>query len=353
MDTLQASPRAQLATLYRHAAALALVLVALAGCSVSGPSTARLVSIEYRPDDTSLSKQDTFFSYFDSGFLDKVEIEVDGDEVQEQLFNYEDERLASVVITQRQGDEAVEYTAEYAYDGDLVTSADLTYQGTLSSVYGPIDVDGGGEGTLEYNSDDRLLSSELTLDATYRQTVDAGGQIFSIRQQYESSETLSYTWDDAELVSEDSEAEEETVSFVDDVEDSRARNRTESSSDYSYTEGVLTEVEEETVYSQDGVDAREERVLDVEFNGDGQIREVTGTQKYADIESEYEVEITYDDEGRISRIEDQDGNRWSFDYDGTETMRGVTVSSNVLPPFIDIEGRQVFETISAQNHVRF
>jgi hypothetical protein len=34
---------------------------------------------------------ETIFSYFESGFVDKIEYEVDGDERWAQLFNYDDQ----------------------------------------------------------------------------------------------------------------------------------------------------------------------------------------------------------------------------------------------------------------------
>ena len=92
-----------------------LIIVAglISGCSPTGPSRARLELIEFTPDDTNANKTETIFSYFESGFVDKIEYEVDGDERWEQLFNCDDQDQLESTELKIEGD--VSYSVEQTY----------------------------------------------------------------------------------------------------------------------------------------------------------------------------------------------------------------------------------------------
>ncbi len=333
--------------------------VAAVGCTPQGPAASRLARIEFTPDDTNADKTEVIFSYFDSGYLDKVEYEVDGDEVWEELFNFDDSgQFLGQSREYKEGN--IQYTidATYTWSDGRITRGEIggggsgSYDSNGTNV--DYDVDISGDVTLTYNDAGLVTVVESNLETKLDQTVEAASGDVELRYADTTAEEVNNTWNDEGLLTRQSSTNDREVEESQDgVETGSSRTETESDEDYAYTDGVLTGAEGDSTYTANNADTRTQYEVSVDFNEDGKLTQMEGTSETNNVETDVEVEITYDDEGRISRIEDRDGNRWDYEYDGTDDALGVTFHPDLLPAFIDIKGTQVMSAVGSQSHLGY
>jgi YD repeat-containing protein len=327
----------------------------------TGPSRARLALIEYTPDDTTEEKVETIFTYFDSGFIDKIEREVGGDEVSEILYYFDDMDRLKIIEHKYKGDGDFSYVLDtnISYNDEGRASA-VTLDGSWSWTQ---DVNGTSvnyeyvwdDGTeYSYDESGRSLASEKDNTTLLTYAYEESGEEYQGRSETNITGETKYTWTNDGLLSKIVyEADENESSSTNGVDGDNSRSVIESQSDINYLDGTVNEIEsEETITSGDDF-TRTINEYSTDFNEDGKLTQIERTSETNNIETDSELEITYDDEGRISAIEDRDGNEWEFEYEGTEPTKGVTFHSRLLPLFIDLEGKQVMEAVGLVEHLSF
>lgn len=343
-----------------------LVLLALAmalGCE-SGPSNLRLSSIEYTPDNTSSPKEEFVFSYFESGFLDKVEFEVDGDEQWTETFWFDD---ATKGLTRKVREfEDVNNTisdASFEWANGRIetvvetTSAKRVEEGDFE---GTSTFTATGERVADYKFDDagNIESVDATTDLTQTNTFESefGDSRSSSRTSVGTMTENTFGSDGllkSRLVTTDREYVTSQGDRDDDSDDFRTRTSSENESNLRYTDGILNSIETENV-ARDGDDReRSESELTFDYDTDGKVADIETETRIDSERYEDRYRIDYDDEGRIIEIKDRDGNSWEYNYVEGQTVSGVTLSTGILGEMVDLEGNLTLDAMDLPTHLSY
>lgn len=335
-----------------------LLALALTGCAPAVPSTARLVGITFTPDTGETVTTD--IEYDSDGRPERAEVQRGGTEIQEELFSFDgDGQLAEIVFTETNGDFSLTTTVSYTWSEGRITQVSSEGSGVDDPEGDNVAYTTSSEREINYDDQGRISGNEVTATVRLEQTLDF--IIFETDVQVDITETTdeTYDWDDDGTLAE-VEGDQSTLSVQ--TQDEEETSRTEASAvqtlalryadDGKPEESTLTTSRTETDGEGNETTATETATWELSYTDEGQLDEVD--ESYALNEGDPvtdNVEMRYDDNGRIEEIEDDDG-RWEFEYED-EAAAGATFRSNRLPTFFDIAGRPAPGVVGVPTHLGY
>lgn len=337
----------------------ALVVPALGACGPQIPSTARLVTVTYTPSAEGGSVEETSLSYDDNGRPERAETEVDGVEVYEEVFTFDDEGKLEQIETEQKDGLSLTNVLTYEWSDGRIVSVSGEGTGVRDPQGDNILYTTSSDRNLEYDDQGRL--SEVTLDSVLHLSQTVTIPILNIDIVYEvtSSDDVTdrYDWNDQGELTELSTARSNTTLYEQDDEETGRSTETETRTlGFGWEDGKskslelalsVTSVEGDTTTESTGT-----ATLDIDLNDDGQVSGVDESYVDNGTTSSDSLDVEYDEEGRITSLENADGDRWEFEYDD-EPVSGVTFRSARMPVLFDMAGRASPGTVGSPTHLGY
>ncbi len=334
-----------------------VLLVALTGCGPVVPSTARLVSITYTPDtgDTVTTE----LEYDSDGRPERAEVQRGGTEIQEELFTFDgDGQLSEIAFTETDGAFTLVTAVSYEWAEGRITRVTSEGAGVDDPEGDNVIYTTSSERDIDYDDQGRISGNDITASVTLEQTLDF--IIFETDFKVVVTETTeeSYRWaDDGTLTEVEGDQSTLSVQTQDDEETSRTESTSNQTLAIDYADNrpdrsSLTTTSTEQDDESNDVTSTRTFTWELSYTDDGQLDEVDESAVVDEGDPVTDnVELRYDDNGRIETIEDDDG-RWELEYDD-EAASGATFRSSRLPTFFDIAGRPATNTVGLPTHLSY
>jgi YD repeat-containing protein len=333
-------------------------LVALVGCGPAVPSTARLVGITYTPDvgETVTTELD----YDSDGRPERAEVQRGGAEIQEELFTFDDQgQLTEIEFTETDGAFTLTTTVTYRWSDGRITNVMSEGAGVDDPSGDNVIYTTSSEREIDYDDQGRIAGNNITASVRLEQTVDF--IIFQTDFQVDITEDTveTYEWDDDGTLSM-VQGEQTTLNVQQQDGDETDRSEEENLQtlviDHGDGRPMLAQLvnTRTTGENEEGqpISTTQTSTWELSYTDEGQLDEVDEERRIDDSDPVTDnVQMRYDDSGRIEEIEDDDG-RWEFEYDD-EAASGATFRSSRLPAFFDMAGRPATHTVGLPTHLGY
>ncbi len=293
---------------------LSVVVVLASACPGLQRSTARIDEVKYRPDNGG-DIIEWRYDYDGDGFLTGIEKEVGGNETLDISYSYDDRGQVASVEYDGGTDEVV---FNISYEDGLLTSAvaEVEYRDDLQN----LDIETTVEFTMTY------LDGRLAERVDTEETVAVRDEgLLPVRITTDNETTRSYAWgDDGRLnkVIYDEREDRKTDWEAQLLPDEESATRVDAETRYTYDDqGQLTDIELDQETDVDGVETNTTLDTELKFDEEARLTDVEETLRAGDNTFDDEFTLEYDEEGRVVRIEDEDGNRWDVDYVDGDVQR--------------------------------